>query len=620
MNFNELSNHLDNELGIVYNRVLINGKWGIGKSHFIQDYLKNKESIYISLFGLTSIEEVYNITLAQLIDEPQKLSYKALKIINKFNTNVPLTIPLPVLSGISLNVPKINIDIKKQIQKRLRSKQDFLYFVIDDIERKSAQIDIEDILGFIEKLSKNFDKIKIIIISNEDEIIRKSEIENNSDINTETELHDSKKYLQFKEKVIDKTYNIDGPSNVAVEKIVDKYVGELFEKQDREKYKNDTKKIIINFIAGIDYSNLRTLIKGLNFLKLINNEIRLDKISNFERKYLIKECLAIPFEDIDQIELSKINQSVSELDNTNKNEYLYSSFYEEKKEFSSRILSYLGEPSIGSDQINIINCLYNIYRDKDFNANINILKKQLRNIKIFKVKNQEERLFSKSEEDVEISINSFIDSSIKKVNHNYDIATWLTDFNNIYFFSKVLGDENIIDKYKAELEESVEAYINMTENLDSVDSEIYFYLHDDDNIKDEKLIHFITKVNEKIKYTKYEKLIMDVSKNNIEFRDQIETFNKLFEIYDAINFEGKRKLVGQIEDKKFFLPNLNGHISESDWFIASSIFKNASEKKFSKSESFQNIVKEAYNNYDKMGKYRIASLLKKNNICIDSEK
>lgn len=133
MNFNELSNHLDNELGKVYNRILINGKWGIGKSYFIQNYLRDKKSIYVSLFGLTSIDEMYNITLMQLSDGKQKIYNNVIKMFNKLKASIPISIPLPVLGKISFNIPDINIDIKKQINEKLGEEQKYLYFIIDDL-------------------------------------------------------------------------------------------------------------------------------------------------------------------------------------------------------------------------------------------------------------------------------------------------------------------------------------------------------------------------------------------------------------------------------------------------------------------------------------------------------
>ena len=64
MNIDELQERLDKELTNIYKNVLINGEWGIGKTYFINNYSKDKNSIYISLFGIDSLESfIFNIYL-----------------------------------------------------------------------------------------------------------------------------------------------------------------------------------------------------------------------------------------------------------------------------------------------------------------------------------------------------------------------------------------------------------------------------------------------------------------------------------------------------------------------------------------------------------------------------
>ena len=56
INIDELTNLLDKEFINVYKNILINGSWGIGKTYFVKEYLKNKKNIiYTQLFGIDSI-------------------------------------------------------------------------------------------------------------------------------------------------------------------------------------------------------------------------------------------------------------------------------------------------------------------------------------------------------------------------------------------------------------------------------------------------------------------------------------------------------------------------------------------------------------------------------------
>lgn len=67
MTIDELSGRLKDEFQEIYNCVLINGAWGIGKSYYLEkEFLKDKDFVKISLFGLNSIEEVKTAIYSQL--------------------------------------------------------------------------------------------------------------------------------------------------------------------------------------------------------------------------------------------------------------------------------------------------------------------------------------------------------------------------------------------------------------------------------------------------------------------------------------------------------------------------------------------------------------------------
>lgn len=71
--------------------IMLNGKWGCGKTYFVKNELikdiQNKDDrqvIYISLFGITSIDELYNnISLHILLDIKVKEYAEENKYIKK---------------------------------------------------------------------------------------------------------------------------------------------------------------------------------------------------------------------------------------------------------------------------------------------------------------------------------------------------------------------------------------------------------------------------------------------------------------------------------------------------------------------------------------------------------
>lgn len=115
--------------------ILIDGKWGCGKTHLIREFLKNNKHnyIYLSLFGVNSINDIV-IRLSEKIDS----SY----IVN-INSNyfVPNTCE------------------EKKYNKGL--------IIFDDIERKNAALSFEEICGIIWTLKTQGFKIISIIDSEE---------------------------------------------------------------------------------------------------------------------------------------------------------------------------------------------------------------------------------------------------------------------------------------------------------------------------------------------------------------------------------------------------------------------------------------------------------------------
>ena len=142
MTIDELKERLTDEFQDIYKCILINGDWGIGKSYFLEkDYLKEKDYIKVSLFGLNNIEEVKSEIYAQLNKFLHFIKEKVIDNLSGSNINL--------FGGVaSFSIPYFENDIQSAIEKKC--KKGDLIIVFDDLERKSRNINMEDILGIIE--------------------------------------------------------------------------------------------------------------------------------------------------------------------------------------------------------------------------------------------------------------------------------------------------------------------------------------------------------------------------------------------------------------------------------------------------------------------------------------
>ncbi len=152
--------------------ILLSGKWGSGKTFFIDDFSRNysKEKtkfIKISLFGLTNISEVNNQITIQLLNADKKWLGTIARAAKSYTKK--------------LNLPIQDLPIDK-----IFKKSGELIYIFDDLERTNMQL--KDILGYINYFVEQ-SNFKVIILANENEI-------------------KDYEFKKFKEKVIGKTFEI----------------------------------------------------------------------------------------------------------------------------------------------------------------------------------------------------------------------------------------------------------------------------------------------------------------------------------------------------------------------------------------------------------------------------
>ena len=216
--------------------IMINGEWGVGKTHFWNNKIKKKiesmqlngkryTTIYMSLYGISNLEDISKkifIETTQLMD----------KNLRKFMESTgQTTIPEYAKTGLDMaNFFGVTQNGDKIDYSEFFSTDDKV-LCFDDLER--ANVDVIDILGYINNFVEH-DHIKTIIICNEKELstkIKNSNVEMKTFIATyllDKEGTLTKTDKPMVEQIKDKIEYVFDKAN-EYERIKEKLIGETFE-------------------------------------------------------------------------------------------------------------------------------------------------------------------------------------------------------------------------------------------------------------------------------------------------------------------------------------------------------------------------------------------------------
>lgn len=261
--------------------ILIKGRWGSGKTWFIQKALQElndagAKHLYVSLYGVTSFDEIEDVFFRQL---HPLLSSKTMAITGKIiKSALKATIKLDLDSDgradslVTTQVPDINIP------EYLINTAGFV-IVFDDLER--ASIDLESLLGYINYYVEH-QGYKVIVIANEEEILER---EKNT---TDFELT----YSRIKEKLIGKTFEVKQNFEDALKCFISK-----IENKSTRIFLEKNTKLITQLYFQSEYKNLRHLKQSLwdfeRLLTFISDEAKAkDKLV----EHLLKIHLIFSFE------------------------------------------------------------------------------------------------------------------------------------------------------------------------------------------------------------------------------------------------------------------------------------------------------------------------------------
>lgn len=138
--------------------MLVTGEWGVGKTFQIEKYFENnpsKTNCYISLFGLTTLEEVYAAVFVKMYSTKSKTK-------NLFSKFKKLSIPI---KGIPVPIGQISFAVINEIIKQQVDVNKTIIF--DDLER--CTICINDLLGVINHYVEN-EWCRVIVVTHDDKL------------------------------------------------------------------------------------------------------------------------------------------------------------------------------------------------------------------------------------------------------------------------------------------------------------------------------------------------------------------------------------------------------------------------------------------------------------------
>lgn len=244
------------------------GAWGVGKTYFWKQVEKentlkfsNKKIIYIDLFG----KENYKQILEEII---LKLHGNYNKIINIF-AQITFRIAKFKSAGIA--------DINPGTIFSCLKKNDFKNIIVcfDNIERKSDNLSLKEILGLV-NLLKEDKECSVVLILNKNELNKQ---EDNAKNNMQTSSndktqHDAKQnnndwYQEYKEKVIDCEVCLKDNDEIAKALIEEAFMQDEKFIQDDD-LKSNLVDIVLKHYQDICDSNLRLLLKILEHIKYFN--------------------------------------------------------------------------------------------------------------------------------------------------------------------------------------------------------------------------------------------------------------------------------------------------------------------------------------------------------------
>lgn len=247
--------------------VLLDGKWGCGKTFFIKSWLdtfqtENEDELapmYVSLFGVQTVKQINDTINGLLFPFMNNKVYKIGKTITKMVASAALRFNVDY-DGDKKSDGTVDfkldplMDLLNDKKKELKGRR---ILIFDDLER--ANIGVKELYGYINRFVEH-NRFKVIVVCNS------------------TEITDIETFNRFREKVIGRTFEIHSDIDAAINSFANEIPVSYFVQRHILAIKEAFK------LTG--YSNLRVLRQCIRDFNQIFQGIHIDNGNPYQNKEL----------------------------------------------------------------------------------------------------------------------------------------------------------------------------------------------------------------------------------------------------------------------------------------------------------------------------------------------
>jgi KAP family P-loop domain len=520
MKANEIVNVLNHFKNSSYQKILINGNWGIGKTKYVTGFIESYSNVcYVSLFGKRDINSIIQEIYFRIIETAPKGNIKKYwsKIREKMNT-----IDVSYL-GLSISIPVIE-NLHNALNKELGRKATYI-IVFDDLERKNDDLNIKEVFGMVDSLSR-IENIKTVLVAATDQ------------------LHevDLKTFEDYKEKAIDRIYTVDEYASEAPERILGEHIW------------NAIGKTVENF----EFKNLRTFEKTKLFIEeiigVLGNNIFSDQ---FTRNDLYRMCFATVLFIMEHHGKMKLLNA-----DEDKGEY-FEAYY---KENENGVIEYMNDYVLRNALDNIMskNVFHHIM--KWYETGSYSIENILSTITIINNYEETPKNFYSSEEEI-LGVIEFSKQFIRNLNGTERIEDIVMNLNTAFTWCGVLSvkfgiSNNEILKL---IRNNISNHINFEKNIH--DNEIDSW---DINVENEEARNLLNLINESIKDIYFSQLLnriincyLERSYNNYHYlRILIKSISTIDKNASSLI---RDTILETLDENEYFFPIPAGKLTEDQW-------------------------------------------------------